>query len=150
KPLTMPNLEAFGTQLLPRATSLTAEETAYLERVVHYPALRDLSRVARAREADLTAARWNIASLAGMSGFDLPVPRFGGLRDATQFHTAKAILELANGDVAAADTTLREVISVGLLVMREGTTMIDVMVGTAIARNGAAALESLYRATGNH
>lgn len=150
KPVTMPNIEAFGTQLIPRAASLTAEEMAYLERVVQYPALRDLSRVARAREADLTAARWNVAGLAGVGGFDLPLPRFSGLRDATQFHTAKAVLELANGNVAAADTTLREVISIGLLVMREGPTLIDVMVGSAIARNGAAALETLYRTTGRH
>ena len=150
KPVTMPNLEAFGTQLIPRANALTAEELAYLERVVQYPALADLSRVARAQSADLTGARWNTTQLAGTSPFELPVPRFAGLRDATQFHTAKAILQLSRGEVAAADTTLREVISIGLLVMREGPTHIDVLVGTSIAANGAAALQSLYRATGRH
>jgi hypothetical protein len=150
KPVTMPNLEAFGTQLIPRATALTAEEIAYLERVVQYPALADLSRVARAPAADVAGARLNIELLAGTSLFELPVPRFTGLRDATQFHTAKAVLELSRGEAEAAETTLREVISIGLLVMRESQTMIDVLIGTSIAANGAASLQSLYRATGRH
>ncbi|HEX2167460.1 MAG TPA: hypothetical protein VHG09_09550 [Longimicrobiales bacterium] len=150
KPVTMPNLEAFGTQLIPRADALTAEEIAYLERIAQYPALADLSRLARARAADIAGARWNTTQLAGASLLELPVARFSGLRDATQFHTAKAILELSRGNAAAADTTLREVISIGLLVMREGPTLIDVLVGTSIAANGAAALQSLYRATDRH
>jgi hypothetical protein len=150
KPVTMPNLEAFGTQLIPRATTLTAEETAYLERVVQYPALADLSAVARARTADIAGARWNIERLAGMSLIDLPATRFNGLRDATQFHTAKAVLELSRGDVEAAETTLREVIAIGLLLMREGTSHIDVLVGSSIAANGGAALQSLYRTTNRH
>ncbi|MBR9991365.1 MAG: hypothetical protein KFH98_16495, partial [Gemmatimonadetes bacterium] len=150
KPVTMPNLEAFGTQLIPRATSLTAEETAYLERVVQYPALADLSNLARARAADIAGARWSTAQLASASVIDLPLARFSGLRDATQFHTAKAVLELSRGDAAAAETTLREVISIGLLLMREGPTLIDVLVGTGIAVNGGSSLQSLYRATGRH
>lgn len=150
KPVTMPNLEAFGTQLIPRANALTDEEIAWLERVVQYPALSDLSRLARARAADIPGARWDTPRLAGTSPFELPMPRFSGLRDATQFHTAKAILELSRGNTAAADTTLREIISIGLLVMREGPTMIDVLVGTSIAANGAAALQAFYRATGRH
>jgi hypothetical protein len=150
KPITMPGIEAFGTQLIPRATSLTAEETAYLERVVQYPALADLSRVAQARSADIAGARWNTAQFAGAGAIDLPFARFSGLRDATQFHTAKAVLELSRGDAEAAETTLREVIAVGLLLMREGPTMIDVLVGTSIAISGGASLQSLYRATGRH
>jgi hypothetical protein len=150
KPVTMPNLEAFGTQLIPRAATLTDEETAYLERVVQYPALADLSSVARARAADVTGGRLDVELLAGISVVDLPFARFGGLRDATQFHTAKAVLELSRGDAAAAETTLREVIAVGLLVMRESQSLIDVLVGASITSNGGAALQSLYRTTGRH
>jgi hypothetical protein len=150
KPVTMPNLEAFGMQLIPRATALTAEEIAYLERVVQYPALVDLSALSRARSADIAGARWSSEALAGMSLIDLPPTRFAGLRDATQFHIAKAVLELSRGEAEAAETTVREVIAVGLLVMREGTTLIDVLVGTSIAANGGTALQSLYRATGRH
>ena len=148
KPVTMPNLEALGTQLIPRATALTEEEIAYLERVVQYPALADLSRVSHARRADIAGARWDTGLLASASLVELPVARFTGLRDATQFHTAKAILEVARGDAAAAENTLREVISIGLLVMREGPTLIDVLVGTSIVASGGAALESFYRTTG--
>jgi hypothetical protein len=150
KPVTMPNLEAFGTQLIPRAATLTAEETAYLERVVQYPALADLSRVARARAADVTGGRLDVELLAGISGVDLPFARFSGLRDATQFHTAKAVLDLSRGEAEAAETTLREVIAVGLLVMRESQSLIDVLVGASITANGGAALQSLYRTTGRH
>jgi hypothetical protein len=150
KPVTMPNLEAFGTQLIPRAATLTAEETAYLERVVQYPALADLSRVARARAADVTGGRLDVELLAGISVVDLPFARFSGLRDATQFHTAKAVLDLSRGEAEAAETTLREVIAVGLLVMRESQSLIDVLVGASITANGGAALQSLYRTTGRH
>lgn len=150
KPVTMPNLEAFGTQLIPRATTLTAEETAYLERVVQYPALADLSRVARARAADIAGGRLDSELLAGISVVDVPFARFSGLRDATLFHTAKAVLELSRDDAEAAETTLREVIAVGLLVMREGQSLVDILVGSGIAANGGSALQSLYRATGRH
>src|SRR5690606_31547628 len=55
---------------------------------------------------------------------------------------------LNRGDAAAAETTLREIISVGLLVTRESPTLIDVLVGTSIAASGAAALQTLYHTTG--
>src|SRR5690606_7457845 len=133
KPSSLPNIEQFGTQLIPRAGKLTDDEIAYLERIVEYPAHAEFSRLARAPAADIAGGRWNTQLVAGMSVFELPIPHCGGLRDASQFHVARAVLELARGDTAAAETTLREIISVGLLVTRESPTLIDVLVGTSIA-----------------
>src|SRR5690606_29982087 len=37
RPATLPDIQAIGTQLVPRAASLTTEEVAYLERIAAYP-----------------------------------------------------------------------------------------------------------------
>jgi hypothetical protein len=149
-PVTLPPLQAFGTQLLPRATSLTPAEVAYLEYITAHSALADLALLARAPLADVTGGRWHGEQFGSASVFDLPVARFGGVRQATQRHVARAVLELHHGRPAAAETTLREIISVGLLIARESPTMIDLLIGNSIALAGAASLETFYRTTGRN
>jgi hypothetical protein len=149
-PATLPDLQAFGTQLMPRATSLTPDEVAYLERITSHPAHAEISRLARAPLIDVTGGRWHAEMFGGSSMFDLPSARFTGLREASQRHIARAVLELNRGQTAAAETTLREVISLGLLIARESPTMMDLLVGNSVAATGAAALQTFYQITGRN
>jgi hypothetical protein len=147
-PATLPPLQMYGTQLMPRATSLTAAEHEHLERITAHASLFDFSRLARVSTADITGGRWNADAFGTASVFDLPTPSFSGIREVVHLHIARAILEVSRGQESAAEATLREVISVGLLIARESPTMIDLLVGNNIAANGAAALQSFYQTTG--
>jgi hypothetical protein len=147
-PATLPQLQSFGTQLLPRAASLTPAEVAHLEAITAHPALADFALLARAPLADVAGGRWQSEQFGNASVFELPVARFGGIRHAAQLQVARAVLELYRGQPVTAETSLREVVSVGLLIGRESPTMIDLMVGNSIALSGAAALETFYRTIG--
>ena len=80
--------------------------------------------------------------------FELPIPHFRGVRDGANAHVALAALELSLGRRDQAELTLRELISVGFVLIDEGSTIIDGMIGTRLVDAGAEALERLYSATG--
>jgi hypothetical protein len=63
---------------------------------------------------------------------------------------AGAILDAARGEHRPAEEKLREVISVGLLLTREGPTLLDVLIGNNIAEAGGNALAAFYEATAQH
>jgi hypothetical protein len=134
--------------MLARATSLTTDELEFHERVARHPAQAVFARLARAPAADIGGGRWDLDSIADASLWELPSMRAAALHTLAKLHIAKAVHEMAIGDHAAAGTTLREVISVGLLVGRDGPQMIDVLTGFSMAETGAAALVAFYDATG--
>jgi hypothetical protein len=78
----------------------------------------------------------------------LPWARFAALRTAGLAAVAKAAVELDGRDQAAAEETLAELISTGFLLMDQGPTLIDNLMGVVLANMGADALEGYYGRTG--
>jgi hypothetical protein len=145
----LPPLERFvNGGLFARAQSLTPAERDYLARATAHPAHAEFATLARAVSADVAGTRWDPALLAGTVPWELPIPRFGQLRSGAYHHVARAALQTSRGEVMAAETTLRELISAGFLLAREGVTMIDMLIGAVIADIGASALLEFYEATG--
>jgi hypothetical protein len=66
------------------------------------------------------------------------------LRYAALAHVAKAVEEQMAGRNADAETTVREVISTGFLLIDNGPTLLDNLMGVEIANYGGDALEGLY------
>ena len=77
-----------------------------------------------------------------------PVSRFNHVRLGAQAHVGKAVHELAHGDVSAAESTIREVITVGFLMVDDGPTIIDNLLGFGLINLGADALETFLETTG--
>lgn len=128
---------------------LPADRRAYLDSVAVHPAHAEMSRLARAGVMDITAVRWSMPLPSDITLAQLSMPAMGTLRQAAYAHLARAAVQASRGRVAAADTTIREVLSIGLLMADESPTILDNLIGMAMAELAGDALISLYRNTGH-
>ncbi len=85
---------------------------------------------------------------AEMTVVSMPIPRLNGLRSAAVAQVARAAVATIESRQDDAEHYLREVISVGLLLGDDGPTLIDNLIGYAIAKTGGEALASFYEANG--
>lgn len=128
---------------------LPAEQRAYLERVASHPAQAEMARLARAGRLDITGVRWSLPLPSNVTMAELSMPRMSTVREAGYAHLARAAVQAARGNTAAADTTIREVLSVGLLMADESPTVLDNLIGLVLVEMSGDALEALYRNTGD-
>jgi hypothetical protein len=126
----------------------TPEEQAALRQAATHPAHEEFHRLARAQLVDVVSARWTLPFPDTMTFQGLPWARFAALRTAGLAAVAKAAVELDGRDQGAAEQTLSELISTGFLLMDQGPTLIDNLMGVVLANMGADALEGLYGRTG--
>jgi hypothetical protein len=140
---------AWALDLFARVSrGLAPRERDYLNRVASHPAHAEFRRVALADSVDIIGARYALPFPDTATPFILPIPQFRGVRDAANAHIALAALELSQGSQSRAETTLRELVSVGFALIDEGPDIIDGMIGTRLVDAGGEALERLYSATG--
>jgi hypothetical protein len=128
---------------------LEPELLTALEAVEGHPAHREVARVARAPAIDIAGTRWSMPLPSDLNVSNLALPPLAALRDATYAQLALAAVQAHRGDTAAADTTLRQLLSVGFLVADHGPTVLDHLMGVVTATMAGDALESLYTRTGN-
>ena len=144
-----PFSETVANDLVSRPfSSFTEEQRAALRQAAAHPAQEEFETLARARLVDVVAGRWALPFPDTLTFQDLPWPRFQAFRTAGLARVAKAAVELADGDPAAAEETLQELISTGFLLVDEGPTLIDNLVGVVLTDMGGDALAALYARTG--
>lgn len=144
-----PLSEWAGTVADSMGRPLPPDRLDYLEQVAAHPAHAELARLARAGALDISAVRWSLPLPSDITLDELAMPMTGSLRDAAYAHLARAAVQAAEGNAAAADTTIREVLSVGLLMVDESPSILDNLVGLALVELAGEALVSLYRNTGH-
>jgi hypothetical protein len=147
-PPSLLQLERLPHRVFEERQRLTAEEREWLERASTHPGHDEIARLARAGSADIVDTRWKTDELGGVSAWSLPVIRFSRMRQGAHAHIALGVAAAERGDMATAELRFREVISTGLLLMRSGPTLIDVLIGSVIAKSGADALRAFYESTG--
>jgi hypothetical protein len=123
-------------------------ERDYLATVAAHPAHVEFRTIAMADSVDIIGTRYALPFPDTVNPFALPIPHFRGIADGTNAHIALAAWELARGNRTRAEELLREIISVGFILMDEGSTLLDGMIGTRLVFDGAEALEQLYGASG--
>ncbi len=128
---------------------IPTDRAALLDSVAAHPAHEELSRLARARGMDITAVRWSLPLPSDITMAELALPQLGSIREAGHAHLARAAVLAARGRTAAADTTIREVLSVGFLMTDESPTVLDNLVGLVLVEMAGEALTALYRNTGS-
>lgn len=139
----------WGDSLFQRVPdALTVQERAFLEEVAEHPLADAFGRLARAPALDAASGRWTESFPPGLTMATLPVPQFGTLRSAANARIAAAALAFSEGRVDEAEEYLGEVLAVGFLLVDDGPTLIDNLVGYAIVESGGAALEQYYRQAG--
>ena len=121
----------------------SSAEVEALRQAASHPAHNDLHLVARAERIDMVSTRWITPFPDSLTVFTLPFPHFTEVRYAALARVAKAIVEQIGGQPDQAEISIREVISAGFLLVDEGPTLIDNLVGVAVANIGGDALEGL-------
>lgn len=135
--------------LLRRASDgFTREEQDALRRIAQHPIQSEFTTIAGAGSVDVVGTRWTIPFPEDMPRWGLPLARFTPLKRAAAEHFALAAFELSEGRAASAERAIREVISVGFVLIDDAPLLIDNLVGTTLVRSGGSALLALYRETG--
>jgi hypothetical protein len=144
-------LEPFtwADSLLDRAVAgITREQRDFLRQIDAHPAWSDFSRLARASTVDAGRARWDLPFAPGTTMATVPIPNFRSFRLSAYAAVGAAALDFVEGREDEAENRLREVIAVGFLLVDDGPTLIDNLVGVATVEAGGRALASLYRLSG--
>ena len=144
-----PFSETVARELLSQPLSeFTDEEQAALRQAATHPANAEFQLLAHAEFVDVVSGRWSLPFPDTMTFQDLPWPRFPEFRTAGLAQVAKASVEVSTGRSADAEETLRNLISTGFLLVDQGPTLIDNLMGVVLANMGGDALEEYYRRVG--
>jgi len=138
--------------LVAAGRGLSEVELEYLTILGRHPAFPVYSTLARARAYDeLRATEIGLGRpllAAGTTWWTLVYPRYSGLRHLSYLKVGFAAAQYAAGDVVGAETTLRELVSLGFLLIDDSTTLIGAAIGTVIAEMGMDNLGRLFALTG--
>ncbi|HVS08482.1 MAG TPA: hypothetical protein VMS76_01315 [Planctomycetota bacterium] len=144
-----PFSETVAAELVSRPLSEFSEgEQAALRQAAAHPAHAQFRRLAQAQLVDVVSGRWVLPFPDSMTYQDLPWPRFPAFRTAGLARVAKAAVEVSDGQPDAAEATLRDLISTGFLLVDQGPTLIDNLMGVVMINMGGDALEALYTRAG--
>jgi hypothetical protein len=128
----------------PLADFSEAEQAALRQAAAH-PAHAEFHVLAQAELVDVVNGRWVLPFPDSLTFQDLPWPRFPAFRTAALAQVAKASVEVSSGQPAVAEATLRDLISTGFLLVDQGPTLIDNLMGVVMVNMGGDALEAFYR-----
>jgi hypothetical protein len=116
------------------------ELVTYLRQVEVHPAHVEFSRLARAQAIDILGGRYEIPFSDDMVSSSIPSPTYSGIRNAAQSHLGIAALRASEGRHEEAEEAIREVISVGFLLMEDAVSPVGYLVGGALMQAGGEAL----------
>jgi hypothetical protein len=144
-----PFSESVARDLLSRPLDeFSEEEQAALQQAAAHPAQAEFDLLAKAPMVDVVTGRWTLPFPDSLTITNLPWPRFPEFRAAGLARVAKASVEVSTGRATDAEETLRELISTGFLLVDQGPTLLDNLMGVVLANMGGDALEEFYERTG--
>ncbi len=124
------------------------EDQAAMQQAAQHPAHAEFHLLSSAALVDVVRGRWVVPFPDSLTFEDLPWPRFQAFRTAGLAQVAKAAVEAENGQLGDAEHTLRELISTGFLLIDQGPTLIDNLMGVVLTDMGGDALEAYYARIG--
>jgi hypothetical protein len=144
-----PFSESVAAELMRRPLNeFSPDEQAALRQAASHPAHDEFHLMARARIIDVVSGRWSLPFPDSLTFQELPWPRFQAFRTAGLAQVAKATVEVSNGRAEDAEHTLQELISTGFLLIDQGPTLLDNLIGVELTRMGADGLEGYYARIG--
>jgi hypothetical protein len=144
-----PFSEAVAIGLMSRPfADFDAEEQAALRRAASHPAHSEFDLLAEAELIDVVSGRLVLPFPDTLTFQELPWPRFQAMRTAGLARVARAAIEVAEGDQAAAEETLRGLVATGFLLIDHGPTLLDNLIGVELTRMGADGLQGFYARIG--
>ena len=135
----------FETIMTRAVRGFTPQEVRYLESVASHPGLPEASIVARASQVDYLGARFT--PQYSVAAWMLPSAFFVH-PDVVYPFMARTALHVFHRRQVDAEASLRELMSLGLTVMDEGHSWLELLIGHRLVETGLKGLEDLYAATG--
>jgi serine/threonine-protein kinase len=126
----------------------TPEQRVCVRRVDAMPGLALLGTLARAPALDPWGSILDLPLPPTVAPHDIPIHTFPRVRGLAYAAMAKAASASAEGRHAEAERTLREVISMGYLLIDDGRSLITGLIGAVVAGLALDYLEDHYRLTG--
>jgi hypothetical protein len=127
----------------------TPAEMAFLTTLAKAPIWKEYDVLVRAPAADLIGGRFKLPFAPGANYSFLPNSRFSETKELAYAAVARAAWHLANGRRDSAATVLRSITSYGFVLIDNGTTVLDELIGTIIVGIGRDALQRFYVITGD-
>lgn len=141
--------ESVAADLMRRPlTEFPDAQRAALLHAAGHPAHEEFHLLARAQLADVVSGRWTLPFPDSLTFQELPWPRFQAFRTAGLAQVARAAVEVAESRPEEAEHTLRELIATGFLLIDQGPTLLDNLIGVELTRMGADGLGAYYARTG--
>lgn len=126
------------------AHGFTPQEMAYLKTLATAPVWQNFDLVARAPAVDFIGGRFKVPFGADVKSYELPILRYKGPKELAYAAVSRAAYHMALGQRDSAETILRSVMSFGLTLVDNGTSLIDELIGTVIVGTGRDALQRFY------
>ncbi|MCZ8206472.1 hypothetical protein [Gemmatimonas sp.] len=129
--------------------ALSASEQQYLRTVAESPIWGDIDRLASAGAVDVIGARYVLPFRADATPVLMPIPRFATTKEIAYAGLSRAAYHLSQGEPERAEHALRSVLSYGFVMLDNGTSAIEGLIGRVMVGIASEGLHTLYTITGN-
>jgi hypothetical protein len=146
-------VQAFGFRrdsiaVLLRGHRFSGEQLAAIRLAAAHPAHAEIAFLAKAPAVDIVGTRYVLPFPDSVTMWVLPIPRFGQMRQLAAAHVMLGYQHFLEGRTAEAERSMRETVSVGLLLIEQGVTTIESLIGRSMMQSGLNGLYVIQRASG--
>ena len=127
----------------------TPAQLAYLRSVAEAPLWSEFDKLARATRVDLIGGQFVLPFRDDAFMPSMPSRRFADTKALAYAGVSRAAYLYATGQPRHAEAALRSIVSFGFVLIDNGTSALDALVGRIVADIGRDGLHQLYTLTGN-
>ena len=130
--------------LVASAQGYSPAEMQYLRALATAPVWRDFDIVARAPAVDMVGGQFKLPFGPDAMFESRPLPSFKESRELAYAAVSRAAYHMALGQKDSAETVLRSIVSYGFVLIDNGTSAMDELMGAVIVGVGRDALQRFY------
>ena len=131
------------------ALGFSAEEMEFLRVIAGSPVWDAVDKIVGATEVDLIGGRFVLPFRVDARAFMMPVHKLRGTVAIANAGVSRAAYYVALGDTKRAEAALKSIVSYGFVLIDNGTTATDGLIGLAVANIGRGGLHQLYTLSGD-
>ncbi len=127
----------------------SAEEMEFLRAIAESPVWEQVDKIVGATEVDLIGGRFVLPFKPDARVVTMPIHKFESTKALAYAGVSRAAYYTALGETARAEAALRTIVSFGFVLIDNGSSAIDGLIGQVVANIGRDGLHQLYTLTGN-